>query len=121
MILTSTLASKVAPRACLFILGDLQKRQCLLKAKFLFNFPVPVTLKRFLTALLVFILGILIPFKNQLSWIYAIRQACQLALNETVQRALYNQVFQIASIFLTAQTNNPRRFCRGLLISLKKR
>lgn len=33
-----------------------------MNAKFLFNLPVPVTLMRFLTALLVFNFGILIPF-----------------------------------------------------------
>ena len=62
--------SRVVPLACLFIFGVLQKRQCLFLAKFLFNLPVPVTLKRFLAELLVFNLGILLPFNKLLYWMH---------------------------------------------------
>ena len=51
------------PLACLFCFVGLLKRRCLLNECFLFNLPVPVTLKRFAAAFLVFIFGILFPFK----------------------------------------------------------
>lgn len=97
---TSDSDNRVAPLACLFIFGDLQKRQCLFFAKFLFSLPVPVTLKRFLAELLVFNLGILIPFLIiKLDFQQAVRHADQ--PDPLSAFALYTFIFDYASVFLS--------------------
>src|SRR5881394_3463690 len=58
----SAFASTMVPRDVRFIFCDFEPRQWRLNAAPAFTLPVPVTLNRFLAALLVFILGILRPF-----------------------------------------------------------
>ncbi len=100
--------NRVEPLACLFIFGDLQKRQCLFFAKFLFNLPVPVTLKRFLAELFDFNLGISIPFWLLLIGFYASSQACQSAQFAQTQ-STYTLLFWIMQGFFLGAANGFHR------------
>jgi len=72
MFFDSTAETSVACRSCLLRFFPLLDSKWLLKPLFLLTLPLPVTLKRFIAALLLFILGTFSPFTRLLKLAYSV-------------------------------------------------